>query len=53
MSKVLVAYLCWGCGSEVVGYGETEEQVPSMAIWNLCPNCKGGKKDAEEKKELD
>jgi len=37
--EVLVSYLCWGCGSVMTKYEETEERIPSKEVWNLCLDC--------------
>lgn len=39
--EIPVTYQCWGCGSQVTVYEETDIPVPSMTKWNLCNDCKG------------
>lgn len=45
--RVLVTYLCWGCGQEKVVVEDIEEpfvDFEEMEKWNLCEECanKGG-----------
>ncbi len=37
--EILVTYLCWGCGSTVGRYEESDEQIASKDAWNLCLDC--------------
>ena len=37
--KILVTYLCWGCGSSKTVYEESDIPIPAREVWNLCPNC--------------
>jgi hypothetical protein len=44
-----VTYLCWGCGSEKTQIDDVGEPLPSLTIWNLCPDCTRRKDNNNEK----
>lgn len=37
--KIPVTYLCWGCGSILTKYEETDVPMPAKEVWNLCSEC--------------
>ena len=39
MNKIPITYLCWGCGSLITTYEDTDLPIPSMEIWNICIDC--------------
>ena len=39
--EIPVTYRCWGCGAIKIEYEVLEIAVPSIEIWNVCPDCQG------------
>ena len=37
--KMLVTYLCWGCGNSKTVYEESDIPTPAIEVWNLCSDC--------------
>jgi len=38
-NRILVTYLCWGCGSSISRYEATDLPMTTQEVWNLCPRC--------------
>ena len=38
-NRMLVTYLCWGCGSSISRYEAMDTPIAVKEVWNLCPRC--------------
>lgn len=52
MTLIPVTYQCWECGNKETEFEDIgEERIPSLIKWNICPDCREGIKQEQERKD--